>query len=199
MSLASVLFRKLTEQLSGIGSPFHRLTLGAPGHLRARPRSVLPAMPLEWRLPWTVWHGLSWLAVTVLAPPFWIIGILLAINAHSDQPVFWTATMAIVAVTNGYAMVQTIRRYHRRPFVRPREAMLFWLGTSLPMGCLLFLLTSWATGMLNAFLGILSPSSVDSALADILWTSVVVAAFGVLSFVHAAVLHTWFVFRSQDW
>ena len=44
--------------------------------------------PLRWRAPWLAWQLLSWSVLTLLAPPVWMIGMLLLINPASDQPLF---------------------------------------------------------------------------------------------------------------
>jgi hypothetical protein len=96
MSIATML-RWIAERLA-VASPSPHRTHSRTVAFRPS-RGTLP--PLRWRLPWLAWQWLSWVAVTLLAPPFWIIGVLTFINPHSDEPFFWGATMTIVPVANG--------------------------------------------------------------------------------------------------
>nr|WKF56252.1 hypothetical protein HUO10_000702 [Paraburkholderia busanensis] len=153
------------------------------------------ARPLRWRMPWLAWQMLSWFALTLLAPPFWIIGALQMINPHSDQPLFWNALMAIVPLAGGITIVLTNQQHYRMPFHSHRAAALFYFQRSMALSCALVLLLLWSTHAIDdlvAPLAIASPGSRPAALA--MWMTGLVAAFGISSSLHASILHVWLAF-----
>ena len=81
MSFATMLVRWLAGRLSGAA--------GMPGRPLAPAAHAALIPPLRWRAPWLAWQLLSWSVLTLLAPPVWMIGMLLLINPASDQPLFW--------------------------------------------------------------------------------------------------------------
>jgi hypothetical protein len=195
MSMTNTLLRRLTTRLSG--ASHHRIAAADLDNAPGIQRHAFAAEPLQWRAPWQAWQFLSWVTVTLLAPPFWMIGVLLMINAHSDQPLFWPATMAIVAITNVMAIMLTNQRHHRRPFAGHMPLALHYFSVSMATGGALLLLLIWGTGILQDFAGPLAATAgAVSPLAAMLWTAAVTASFGVLSFTHASVLHAWLAFEA---
>ncbi|KVN94755.1 hypothetical protein [Burkholderia ubonensis] len=135
----------------------------------ARPFAARAAhRPLRWRAPWLAWQMLSWVALTLLAPPFWTIGALLLINPSSDQPFFWAAAMAIVPVANGVATA---------------------------VGGALFVLLLWQSHAIAGLVGPLAASADGTRRAPLaLWVAGLAAAFGVASSAHASIVHAWLAF-----
>lgn len=192
MSIAMMLLRRLAGLLVPSTMSSRRTALATPGDARGLPAPAL----LQWRAHWLAWQFLSWTSVTLLAPPFWMIGILLMINAHSDQPLFWSLTMAIVPVANAVAIVHANQRHHRRPFSARWQVSLHYFGAGMLTGCTLFMLIGWYTGALQGLVEPLVVTMVASSPAAIvLWSGAVIAGFGVLSFAHASMLHAWLAFE----
>ncbi len=193
MSIAMMLLRRLAERLLPGAVAASRSAVPGSRHTGGS----LAAMPLQWRTHWLAWQFLSWISGTLLAPPFWMVGILLMINAHSDQPFFWSLTMAIVPVTNAIAIVHANQRHHREPFTARWQVGLHYFIAGMLTGCALFMLMGWYTGALQ---GLVEPLVVtmgaSGPAATVLWSGTVIAAFGVLSFAHAAVLHAWLAFEA---
>jgi hypothetical protein len=189
MSMTTTMFRRLAERVAAVAD--HRTPTVHPGGARRR---VFAPDPLLWRTPWLAWQILSWVTVTLLAPTFWVTGILLMINSHSDQPFFWPSMMAIVAITNVVAILHTNQHHFRRPFTGHMRLALHYFGVCVLTGSVLFLLLAWSTGILHDLVAPLA-STVD-APAPLVWTAVVTAAFGLVSFAHASVLHAWFAFEA---
>ncbi|MDQ7978512.1 hypothetical protein QYH69_14775 [Paraburkholderia sp. SARCC-3016] len=158
---------------------------------------------LRWRNPWHMWQGASWLASTLLAPPFTVIGILLLINARSDCPYFWPSAMAVVALTNALAIVDANQRHHRRPFGSRVRVALRYFGVSAFVGGALFMMLVWGTGILDDVAGVLLPDGHTArfagSLAQLQWTLGATAVFCVLSFAHACALHAWLAFEVPIW
>ncbi|HEY1611568.1 MAG TPA: hypothetical protein VGG24_20070 [Paraburkholderia sp.] len=148
--------------------------------------------PLTWRDPWQGWQLLSWAVVTLLAPPFWTIGILLLINSHSDQPLFWPSVLAIVALTNAVTIVAVNQRHHRQPFTGHGMVFLHYLKVSVLTGGGLFLLLAWATGILTDLIATTGADNLGSAM---LWTGAIGAGFGLAAFLPASVIHARFAFE----
>jgi hypothetical protein len=194
MSVAVILFRWLTARL--------RLAIGADaGHRTAQSkngnRARAAARPLQWRAPWQTSQLLSWSAATLLAPTCWGIGALLMIDARSDHPFFWPATMAIVAIVNLVAIVCCNQRQHRGPFANRAALILYYFKVSALTGAVLFLLLGWSTGALQDFAGPMAatPAAAGHAAATALWSVAIAAGFSVLSFTHAGILHAWLAFE----
>ncbi|MFC0576642.1 hypothetical protein [Paraburkholderia solisilvae] len=158
---------------------------------------------LRWRSPWRVWQSTSWFASTLLAPPFSVIGVLLLINAHSDCPTFWPSAMAVVALTNAVAIVDANQRHHRRPFASRTRVALRYFGVSAFVGGALFMMLVWGTGILEDVAGPLMPADgparLPGSFTQLQWTLAGTAAFCVLSFAHACVLHAWLAFDVPVW
>jgi hypothetical protein len=159
--------------------------------------------PLRWRNPWHLWQGASWVANTLLAPPFTVIGILLLINAHSDCPYFWPSAMAVVALTNALAIIDANQRHHRRPYSSRVRVALRYFGVSVFVGGALFMMLVWGTGILEDVAGPLLPNGhaahFAGSFAQLQWTLGATAAFCVLSFAHACVLHAFLAFEVPIW
>jgi hypothetical protein len=178
--------------------------LGA--RFKARTRRRRAPLELRWRTPWHAWQGASWLASTLLAPPFFVIGVLLLIDAHSDSPYFWPSTMAVVAATNVFAIVDANQRHHRKPYGSRVQVALRYFGISALVGGALFLLLVWGTGVLQNVIGPLLPSAGThraagpaGTLTELQWAFGATVVFCMLSFVHACVLHAWLAFEVPVW
>jgi hypothetical protein len=198
MSVTTVLLRWLTARLAIGANALHRPATakldereGALGHPTVRP-------PLRWRTPWRSVQFLSLSLSTLLAPTFWVIGILLMIDSHSDHPFFWPSLMAIVAIGNIVAIVAANQRHHRHPFPARLPLALYYFRVSTLTGCLLFLLVGLRTGALQDFVGPMSASLPETSpiMATTLWSPAIAAGFALLSFTHASVLHAWFAFEA---
>lgn len=205
MSIASIFLRRIAAWWGHVARPVRpvrparpvRSSANAGGRLH-RASCSLTFRAARWRSPWLAWQILSWLTGTLLAPPFWVVGSLLAINPHSDQPFFWPSLMAIIAMTNAIAIVHTNQRHHRRPFAGSAQIVRHYLGIGMHVGCALFLLLAWMTGVLEAFAGPLGVTfGITGPLGPTLWTVLVTVAFGLLSFMPASVLHAWLAFDTQ--
>jgi hypothetical protein len=150
---------------------------------------------LQWRSPWLAWQLLSWIVVTVLAPPFWMIGALLIINPHSDCPLFWPSVMGVVAVANAVAIIYTNQNHRRQPFIGFTKPMLRYFVVAMVTGCALLLLLAWTTGVFQDFSGLLT-GDVGNTISMEGWAAAIIVAFGILSFTHACVLHAWLAFKA---
>ncbi|WP_297352523.1 hypothetical protein [Paraburkholderia sp.] len=102
--------------------------------------------------------------------------------------------MAIVAVTNAVAILHTNQRHHRRPFTGYRRLALHYFGVCVFSGSVLFLLLAWSTGILQDFAAPLA--SAVGTPSPLVWTAALTAAFGIVSFAHASVLHAWSAFEA---
>jgi hypothetical protein len=158
-----------------------------------RGQAISPAR-LVWRSPWPAWQLLSWAVVTIIAPPFWIIGVLLMINPHSDCPLFWPSVMGVTAVANAVAIIYANQCHHRLHFTTLAQPRVRYFGAAAFSGCVLFLLLAWATGAFQDLSAPLTSSMGDSVPTD-LWAAAITVVFGVLSFAHASVLHAWLAFK----
>ncbi|AOJ66207.1 hypothetical protein WJ32_27840 [Burkholderia ubonensis] len=187
MWLASMLARWLAARLPGAAA--------LPD--LARPFAArLAQRPLRWRAPWVAWQMLSWVALTLLAPPFWTIGTLLLINPSSDQPFFWAAAMAIVPVANGVAIVATNQRHHRAPFLRRTTVAVHAFAVATAVGGALFVLLLWQSHAIAGLVGPLAASADATRRAPLaLWVAGLAAAFGVASSAHASIVHAWLAFE----
>ncbi|WP_232833600.1 hypothetical protein [Paraburkholderia kururiensis] len=154
-------------------------------------------LPLRWRMPWLAWQSLSWAVLTVLAPPFWAVGMLLVINAHSDQPLFWAATMAIVPIAHGIAIVMVNQLHHRARFTSRRAVALRFFLVSMAVCCVLFVAALWATGAGDALLRPLVETAPGTRIDTlVLPAACVAAAFGISSSAHASIVHAWLAFEA---
>ncbi|MDN7902968.1 hypothetical protein QZM18_02370 [Burkholderia diffusa] len=186
MSFATMFVRWLAERLSG-----HAATAG-----RLPPAAfAAPRRSLRWRAPWLVWHLLSWVVLTLLAPPIWTIGTLLLIDASCDQPLFWTLAMAIVPVANGAAIVAANQRHHRVPFTRRSTVALYLFFVAMAVGCALFVLLLWRSHAIASLVGPLALTTDGTHPATLaFWVAGLTAMFGVTSFAHASIAHAWLAF-----
>jgi hypothetical protein len=197
MSMTTTLLRWLSGRLATRAGITGGTLAAPPGGVDNTRRVALALAPLQWRKPWRTWQLASLGTTTLLAPTFWIVGILLMIDAHSDHPLFWPSTMAIVALTNAVAIVFTNQRHHRRPFRGRRQLALCHFGVSMLTGCGLFLLLGCSTGFLQSFAGLMTVvlPAVGATGTTVLGCAAMAAGFGLLSFAHAGMLHAWFAFE----
>jgi len=186
MSLTELLWEWLT------GPMYNRYVAATLKFRDARNRAA--KWPVTWRAPRLRWQLLSWFATTLLAPPFWAIGILLMINPHSDQPLFWPSAMAVVAIANAVAIVDVNQRHHRRPFTSRLGVAVRYFGISLLTGCTLFLVVALNTGICRDFAALLGITGPTTA---VLWILALAISFGILSFLHASLMHAWLGFETR--
>ncbi|KVN21091.1 MULTISPECIES: hypothetical protein [unclassified Burkholderia] len=189
MSFAAMLARWLAVRLSRTTAMPGRLRPTVAGHAAAR-------RPLRWRAPWLAWQLLSWIALTLLAPPIWTIGTLLLINSSSDQPLFWMLAMAIVPVANAAAIVATNQRHHRAPFTRRSAVALHAFCVAMAVGCTLFVLLLWRSHAIAGLVGPLAVTTGGARSATLAcWVTGLAATFGVASSAHASIAHAWLAFE----
>lgn len=191
MSIATML-RWIAERLA-VASPGPHRTHVRTGTVRT-PRRTLP--PLRWRLPWQAWQWLSWIVVTVLAPPFWIVGILTVINPHSDEPFFWGATMAIVPVANAAAIVATNQHHHRAPFTSRWAVSRYYFITCMAVSAALFLMLLCCTSAVSDLVSPLAVATYGSRPVTLAaWLAGLTSTVGISSSAHASILHAWLAFE----
>jgi hypothetical protein len=197
MSMTTMLLRRLVAHLAVGALATLRTAITDSGNTNGSARSRATAsLPLQWRAPWKTSQLLSLTASTLLAPPFWVVGILLMIDSHSDNPFFWPSLMAIVGIGNVCAIVHANQRHHRRPYTGRMQVALHYLGTSMLVGSVLFLLVGWGTGALQDFSGPMATALPAGVAAKGLWGLILAGSFSLLSFAHACVLHAWFAFET---
>lgn len=171
---------------------------------RSQPRSGAPNAPsvLQWRAPCWACLMASWLLGTVIAPTFWLTGILLAIDSRSDHPAFWPSLMGIVAFVNAMTIVRINQRQHRQAYVcREALARHYRGGMSQRMGAVLFLVAGWGSGFLQ---DITLPAAQDHAslvatATAVMWSMLLAWLFSLGSFTHVGVIHArvGFVYRRR--
>ena len=143
MSFATMLVRWLAGRLSGAA--------GMPGRPLA-PAAHAALIPPRWRAPWLAWQLLSWSVLTLLAPPVWMIGMLLLINPASDQPLFWGHD-GDRTHRKRIAIVATNQRHHRMPFTRRAVVATHMFGIAMAVGCALFVLLLWRSHAIASLAG----------------------------------------------
>ncbi|WP_175834674.1 hypothetical protein [Burkholderia anthina] len=193
MSIATILRRWLAGMRTAAQAGAAGSRMRGAGRARAMPH----ARALRWRGPWLRWQLLSWVALTMLAPPVWSIGTLLLINPSSDQPFFWAAAMAIVPIANGIAIVAANQHHHRTPFISRRAVAAHCFGVAMTLACALFALLLWRADAIAALIGPFALSAGgprDASLAA--WVAALVAGFGFSSSAHASMLHAWLAFEA---
>jgi hypothetical protein len=197
MSMTTMLLRRLAAHLAIGALATLRTAISDTGSAKVDARSRAPArLPLQWRAPWRTSQLLSFTASTLLAPPFWVVAILLMIDSHSDNPFFWPALMAIVGIGNLCAIVHANQRHHRRPYIGRMQVALHYLATSMLVGSVLFLLVGWSTGALQDFSGPMATALPAGTASQGLWALILAGGFSLLSFAHASILHAWFAFET---
>jgi len=153
-------------------------------------------LPLRWRKPWYAWQLASWALATMAAPPFCFVAILLAVDARSDQPLFWPGAMIAIALANAIAIVLSNQRHYRDAFVTRGAAARFYFWTGALSATVLFLVLIWATGSITTLIG---PLASAQALLRPEWLAVwaigLAAGFGISSSAHASLLHAWLAFE----
>jgi len=183
MALIQALFEIFTNTLSASGAPRLRYGTGS--------QCVSGAMsPLQWRAPWWPGQLLAWVIATLTSPTFLLIGSLLAINSHSDYPLFWWSLPAIVAISNAIAVLCINQQHHRCPFVNPRTLARHHVAVSMITGTSLFLLIGTISGFLPDIAVPLS-SAIGVALppfTSALYSLLLGTFFSVLSFSHSGFL-----------
>ena len=155
-----------------------------------------PAVPLRWRKPWYAWQLASWLLVTVSAPPFCIVALLLAVDPRSDQPLFWPGAMIVVALANALAIVLANQRHYRNAFVTRAAAARYGFGVGAVSAAALFLLLVCANGSIATLIDPLaSPQPIIHPASLAIWAAGLAAGFGISSSAHASILHAWLAFE----
>jgi hypothetical protein len=154
-------------------------------------------LPLQWRKPWYAWQLASWALATLTAPPFCIVAALLAVDPHSDQPLFWPGAMIVVALANAIAIVLSNQRHYRGAFLTRAAAVRCYFSIGASSAAVLFLLLIWATGSITTLIGPLASARAllrPELLA--LWAVGLAAAFGISSSAHASMLHAWLALKA---
>ncbi|RKP52488.1 hypothetical protein [Trinickia fusca] len=189
MSIDTMFLKRLARRLG--------MATDAQGDARASAWEWEAPAPLRWRAPWLKWQSLSWMTVTLLAPPFWTIGALLMIDPRSDQPLFWPAAMAVVALANAAAIVATNQRHHRKPFASRRAVAGHYFAVGMGVACALLMLLLDGTGAIGGLVGpLVAKTQCPHSPAIVLWVAGIVAGFGISSSMHASILHAWFAFEA---
>lgn len=150
-------------------------------------------LPLQWRKPWKRWQLFSWSSITLSAPTVWVVGILLLINKNSDHPFFWISLPLIVAMSNAVTIFYINQQHHRIAFTSRGLLAIRYIGISMGIGCLLFLITGGMSGLLNDLGGTHSDS-----ITKIVWSALLTTGFGILSFAHAGTMHAWLAFGDDS-
>lgn len=161
-----------------------------------RERARAPAVPLRWRKPWYAWQLVSWVLVTVTAPPFCIVALLLAVDPRSDQPLFWPGAMIVVALANAATIVLSNQRHYRSAFVTRTAAARYGFGVGAAAAAALFLLLVWMTGSITTLIDPLaSPQPMLHPASLAIWAVGLAAGFGISSSAHASIVHAWLAFE----
>jgi hypothetical protein len=156
----------------------------------------VPLLPLRWRKPWYAWQLLSWALVTMTAPPFCFVAVLLAVDPRSDQPLFWPGALIVVAVAQAAAIVLSNQRHYRSVFVSRPAAARYYFGAGALLATVLCLLLIWATGSVATLIEPLaSAQTVLRPASQALWAAGLAAGFGISSSAHASILHAWLAFE----
>lgn len=161
-----------------------------------------PTVPLpdtlHWKSLWWAWQLLSLAVTTLCAPAFLIVGILLAIDSHSDHPLFWLSLPCIVAFSHAVAGIHVNQRHHRLAFTHFRQVATVY-NTHLFLCGILFLLAGYSSGFLPDFIAPLinNDSALTPFITTVLWSVVLAMAFAFLSFFHAGFIHAQLVFQKK--
>lgn len=199
LARAIVLLLAVTAMALVQGHPLLQENCAAiPPTARSRRRMKRPP-PLQWRSPWWAWQFLAWSVATLTAPTFLLIGSLLLINSHSDQPLFWWSLPVIVAIGNAVAMLRINQLHHRDPFTDRQTLARRYAGTSMTVGATLFLLVGCISGLLPDVLPRLASAagaSFPTGTAAV-WGAALAALFALLSFAHAGAVHAGLGFEAR--
>lgn len=169
--------------------------------IRSQPCSDSSSSPshLQWRDRWWAWLPTSWILTTLLAPTFWIIGILLVLDSRSDHPTFWPLLMGSVALTHAAAIVCINQRQHRKAYVCREGLAQHYCGVSQRIGAVCFLVAGWSSGFLP---DVTLPTarihfSPVTAATALMWNLLLAWLFSLGSFAHAGAIHArlGFVYR----
>lgn len=148
---------------------------------------------LRWRGPWMIRQSTSLALATLTAPALVLVGTLLCMNSHSDHPQFWWSFPGIVIFTNALAIVCTNHRHHRSGFACSAALGRFHAHSAVMTGASLFMFAGWASGLLPDLVDLLWGAC--GLPAQLLYSSAIAAAFGVLSFAHVGVIHARLCFQ----
>lgn len=153
---------------------------------------------LHWKSPWWAWQLLSLALTTVTAPSFLIVGILLAIDSHSDHPLFWLSLPCIVVFSHAAASTTVNQRHHRQAFTHLHQVAAAY-NTRIFLCGALFLFTGYSSGFLPDFIAPLinNDSALTPVITTVLWSVVMAAVFAFLSFFHAGFIHARLVFHKK--
>lgn len=146
---------------------------------------------LHWRAPWQACLPASWLMATAMAPSFWLVGTLLAIDARSDHPAFWFSLPGIVALVNAVSIARINQRQHRQPYACRETLALHYRSMSRHLGSALFLAVGWGSGFLPdiTWPAAHGPATLAAIANALLWNLLLAWFFGWLSFAHAGGVH----------
>lgn len=146
---------------------------------------------LHWRAPWWACLTASWLLGTAMAPTFWFIGALLAIDPRSDHPAFWPSLMASVALVNAATILRINQRQHREAYISREALARHFRHMSQRLGAVTFLIVGWSSGFLPditlpAAHGHISPVAAATAAS---WSVLLAWLFSLGSFAHIGAMH----------
>jgi hypothetical protein len=146
---------------------------------------------LHWRAPWWACLMASWLLGTAMAPSFWFIGALLAIDPRSDHPAFWPLLMASVALVNAATILRINQRQHRQAYISRETLARHFQRMSQRLGALIFLIIGWGSGFLP---DITLPAthghlSLVAAATAVSWSVLLAWLFSLGSFTHIGAMH----------
>ncbi|GGB95467.1 hypothetical protein GCM10007205_00860 [Oxalicibacterium flavum] len=151
----------------------------------------------QWRSPWHLRQLLSWFIGTASAPTFLLVGALLAIDPHSDHPLFWWSLPAIVAIGHAVAILRINQLHHRKPFTERRVLARHHVAIDAGVISALFLLAGMVSGFLPD-VAIPMAKTVDGTLSPLAltgWSALMALTFAMLSCAHAGALHAQLCFE----
>lgn len=156
-----------------------------------------PRMNLERRSVRWLSQLMAFALTSLTSPTLLVTGALLLRDARSDHPAFWAGLVALVPLGNLVAALMVNAAHVRKPFTSRLQVVALYALASLFAAGIGFTWLGWETGFMADVLlsarknaGLFDPFVVLASLA-------MSAAYGVLSFAHAGILHAWVVFSRR--
>ncbi|RZL66197.1 MAG: hypothetical protein EOP81_01555 [Variovorax sp.] len=156
------------------------------------PRATLERRGARWLSPL-----LALVVTSLTSPTLLVTGALLARDARSDHPAFWAGLVALVPLGNLMAALAVNAVHARHPFTSRLQVVAVYAMASLFAGGIGFTWLGWETGFMADVLLSARTAAGLPGLAVLLASLGMTAAFSVLSFAHAGVLHAWLVFSTR--
>jgi len=147
-------------------------------------------MPQQCQWPRWVWLALSLGLAVITAPTFLFLSVLMIINSHCDYPFFWWSLPAIILISDAVALLRTIRLQNRHQFNTASGLANYYVDAAMQIGCALFLLAGWSSGLLPDLIALFSGSR--SIVLSLLGSIALSVIFSVFSFSHVGAVHVWF-------